>query len=376
MKENMKNLIIIISLVGALLTGCSTTGSKKEWEVTISGRFEQIGSGKLSLQSWADTLNTTIPVEFNSTDKTFTKTLKISEPGFYRLFLFDQAYADLILFKNNIQVNVNASNQTRITGSPEMELIYRIDSLRATFDETPDMIAINEEFAAAVDKNDENAIEEIRDRYKGLLDAFNEKISSELIASSPSIGVIQLLSGNTLDREQYFKTYEQVAEKFTGEWRDYSLVKEFEEKVRQLKKTAIGSPAPEIHLPDPQGKFMKLSDFRGKFVLVDFWAKWCGPCRRENPNLVNAYNRFKGPSFEVIGVSLDRNKEDWLQAIAEDGLTWVHLSDLRYFESVAAQDYNINAIPYSVLIDPKGIIVAKNLRGQELHRTLEKFLTP
>lgn len=372
----MKNFIWILLIITLGIEGCKSSETGKEWEVTISGTIERVGNGEPKLQAWADTTNTSIPVDFNASDKTFSKTIKISEPGFYRLFLFDQAYADLILFRNDIRVEVNASNQSRIFGSPDMDLIYRIDSLRNTFDQTPEMTSINEEFALAVDKNDEQGIEVIRSRYRNLLDGFNEKIAAELIAASPSIGVIQLLSGNTLDRERYFKTYEEVAAKFTGEWESYTLVKEFTDKVTVLKRTAIGSPAPEIHLPDPQGNFRKLSDYRGKYVLVDFWAKWCGPCRRENPNLVKAYNRFKGPTFEVIGVSLDRNKEDWLQAIAEDGLTWVHLSDLKYFESVAARDYNINAIPYSVLIDPNGMIVARNLRGQELHHTLEKFLTP
>ena len=372
----MKNFIWVLLVITLGIEGCKSSETGKEWEVTISGTIEREGNGELKLQAWADTTNTSVPVDFNALDKAFSKTIKLSEPGFYRLFLFDQAYADLILFRNDIRVVVNASNQARIYGSPEMDLIYRIDSLRNSFDQTTEMMSINEEFALAVDNNNEQRIEEIRSRYRTLLEGFNEKIATELIAASPSIGVIQLLSGNTLDRERYFKTYEAVAEKFTGDWKDYSLVKEFVDKVLVLKRTAIGSTAPEIHLPDPQGNFKKLSDFRGKYVLVDFWAKWCGPCRRENPNLVKAYNRFKGPTFEVIGVSLDRNKEDWLQAIAEDGLTWVHLSDLKYFESVAARDYNINAIPYSVLIDPSGKIVAKNLRGPELHQTLEKFLTP
>jgi len=376
MFSNMIKILFKAIFISVIFASCTGKDSEKGMEITISGKIFNKENAVVSLQAWADTLNTTIPVELNASTGDFSKKLTIQEPGFYRLFLSEGIFADLILFKNDIRVDVDENNRITVSGSPEMDLISRIDSLRDSFDLSPGMVALNEDFSKAVDSNDEVAIEQVRERYQGLLKDFNNQIAAQITEASPSIGVIQILSGNTLDRDEYFSVYEQVAEKFSGEWLDYSLVREFTEKVKMLKITAIGSVAPEINLPDPTGKFVKLSDFRGKYVLVDFWAKWCGPCRRENPNLVKAYNKFKGENFEVIGVSLDRNKEDWMQAIAEDGLSWVHVSDLKYFNSVAARDYNINAIPFSLLIDPNGIIVAKSLRGEALHRTLEKYLKP
>jgi peroxiredoxin len=190
-----------------------------------------------------------------------------------------------------------------------------------------------------------------------------------------SLGLINILmESNSLDRDRYFDLYVSTAEKLKKEWPDYEVTKEFNEYVEILKVTAVGVMAPEIELPNPEGTEVKLSSLRGKYVLVDFWAKWCGPCRRENPNVVRAYNKFKDKGFEVFGVSLDRTKEDWLQAIAEDGLTWTHVSDLKYFESQAAKDYNITAIPFSILVDPQGKIIAKNLRGRALDKKLEEVL--
>ncbi len=134
-----------------------------------------------------------------------------------------------------------------------------------------------------------------------------------------------------------------------------------------------GQPAPDIALPDPEGKIRRLSELRGKWVLIDFWASWCRPCRMENPNVVRLYQQYHPRGFEIFGVSLDHNKEAWLQAIQADKLTWIHVSDLKGWQSAGAQLYRVSGIPYTVLVDPEGRIAAKNLRGPTLEAKLKEI---
>lgn len=177
---------------------------------------------------------------------------------------------------------------------------------------------------------------------------------------------------STLDPEVAEQEIIAYAEEIKDEFVDNRYVSQFKEETEKLKRLAVGQLAPEIVSFTPTNKEVKLSDFKGSHVLVDFWASWCAPCRQENPNIVKQYEMYKDKGFTVFGVSLDNNPGSWMRAIEDDKLNWMQVSDLQAWSSDLIESYRIRSIPTSYLLDPEGKIIAKNLRGKELEHFLKK----
>lgn len=261
-----------------------------------------------------------------------------------------------------------------VTGSKSNLDFKKLEELEKPFDRQER--AFNDQFMRFRKDKDEEGMKKVREDYEKMSILKNEKVFLTFLKANPSsivsLYALNQYAGYDLDPvavEPLFKGLSQaVRTSFAG--------KAFKQRIEAGKNTAVGAYAMDFTQNDTLGRPVSLSSFKGKYVLLDFWASWCGPCRAENPNVVKAFDKYRNNNFTVLSVSLDQpgKKQAWLDAIHKDGLTWTHVSDLKFWNNEAAKQYGIRGIPANFLIDPSGKIIGKNLRGEDLEKKLEEVL--
>jgi len=301
--------------------------------------------------------------------------------------------ASVINDKPKITVDVFFSGENRgmferyeVKGSPASQLLK--DFIYKFTDLERDLYVNGQRIDSLIKANVSDTITNpmVIQNNKAADDIRNYLLASIKQSNSPSLtmfelGYFQSTANNPafrtepLSNDQVLQIVDDLAKRFPNNNGITIIKKSFDEEIKKSKGW-IGKNAPEISLPDVNGKEIKLSSFKGKYVLVDFWASWCNPCRHENPNVVKVYNEFKDKNFTVLGVSLDKEKNDWIQAIQKDGLAWTQISDLKEWASPVVDLYNFGdiGIPFNVLIAPDGKVIAQELRGSALEEKLKEVL--
>ena len=310
----------------------------------------------------------------NFQDKILKFEIFVLESTLYRLDFIGRSSIDIILNDTDVSVLIDDNDDLfkyDIEGSPDTNILRSISSKISDY--RSEIRELNIEFISANEEKDLQLINSIRENVSFKKNQFELSLKEFLRSVDKSLAVLIFSDYLSIDENVVF--WEGIYNNYFDEFKSNSYFINFENKLKKIKSVSVGSIAPEIILDDINGNSISLSSLRGRYVLLDFWAAWCRPCREENPNILENYNRFKDQGFEVYQVSLDRNKEDWSRGIEQDNLPWINVSDLKYYQSDAAVLYNINKIPSAFLLDPNGTIIAKNieLRGINLTKKLSEI---
>ncbi|WAC10722.1 TlpA disulfide reductase family protein [Dyadobacter pollutisoli] len=381
MKGSLKRSVLVLSMT---LLGFSTMAQQiAPKDFTVSGKVKNGAKGEKVILSKSSANGSSVKQDSTvmAADGSFSiKGTEMDRGSFFSLNIADRQRV-ILLVEGGEQFEVLADGtgkdskgnggKVRVTGSKNMEYYAQVDELMKNF--AAKVTVWNEEYAKAEEKKDTKKIEEIQQNYAK---AEQERLSA-IKKWLPEMGtslVALFTANNFLTPDNDLDILKKLAEQYEQVQPTPTLAKGFIGQIKRITGLEVGELAPDFTLNSPEGKPVALSSLRGKFVLIDFWASWCGPCRMENPNVVRMYDKFKDKGFDIFGVSLDDNEKAWKTAIARDNLKWQHGSELKKWHSGVAQAYGVNAIPATFLLDKDGKIIAKNLRGSALETKLTELL--
>lgn len=369
----MKQFFISLAIVVAFIA-CN----KGKNNYTITGKLTNLKSGDaVILQKWAkeDKSDTA----YADKDGKFTFTGSVTEPTPASLVLASNGQAPqtpTIIFLEKGTITIGGStegiNGLTVNGGSSNKENNTLQAILKSYYQQ--LKPLGDSLQAKMANKDTANLQPLEARYMQLEQSQNSEVMRFIQSNTKSyVAVFYAFlffnnSNNTVAIDGvYSKLDKTVQSSYFG-----TKLKEISDRIKSAD--VIGKPAPDFTLQTPDNKSISLSSLKGKYVLVDFWASWCGPCRKENPNVVKAYNQFKDKNFTILGVSLDEDKAAWQAAIAKDKLTWTHVSDLKGWQSSVVAPYNIEAIPANFLLDKDGKIIAKNLRGEDLVNTLNSII--